>query len=490
MTQYQSNMRKHLKQGWRLDAIYEQCTMNYKLLTLLCLLCLSMVVATTPVLAAGKAHITLNPTMGPPTTQITVQGTGFHPDKQVTLLFARQQFGSTMADDNGAFTAMITVPNSAPPGSTPVEAKQGGLSAHAPFTVWTNWNMFGNDPQQSHENPYENRLNPSNVGNLTTDWAFTTRQNIYASPAQANGLVYIDSGQSLYAINATNGALRWKKHIEFAYSSSPAYDNGIVYIGVELSVEAFNATSGTLLWTAAVGGILGTAYSSPVVANGVVYIGSDDDKLYAFNASTGASLWTATTGGQITSTPAFANGMVYVNSEDDSVYAFDATTGVQLWKFTTGSYFFASPAIVNGIVYVSSYDGHVYALDASTGVVIWIATIGSKDVAASSPAVANGAVYVGANNTLYAFNASTGAQLWMDATGSDIFSSPAVANGVVYVGSDDDKVSAFDATDGSMLWDAITGSYIRSSPAVANGVVYVGSGDHKLYAYHLPGTSP
>ena len=35
--------------------------------------------------------------------------------------------------------------------------------------------------------------------------------------------------------------------------------------------------------------------------------------------------------------------------------------------------------------------------------------------------------------------------LWVSApTGNSIFSSPAVANGVVYVGSDDDKLYAFD----------------------------------------------
>ena len=58
----------------------------------------------------------------------------------------------------------------------------------------------------------------------------------------------------------------------------------------------------------------------------------------------------------------------------------------------------------------------------------------------SSPAVANGVVYVGSFNEdgpqpLYALNAKTGALLWSYLLGLENVSSPAVANGVVYVGS-------------------------------------------------------
>jgi outer membrane protein assembly factor BamB len=55
-------------------------------------------------------------------------------------------------------------------------------------------------------------------------------------------------------------------------------------------------------------------YSSPAVANGVVYVGSDDGTLYAFDAAGGTNcggapkicfpLWSATTGGPVFSSPA------------------------------------------------------------------------------------------------------------------------------------------------------------------------------------------
>jgi outer membrane protein assembly factor BamB len=63
-------------------------------------------------------------------------------------------------------------------------------------------------------------------------------------------------------------------------------------------------------------------WSSPAVANGVVYVGSFDRKVYALNAKTGAKLWSYIIGSQIQSSPAVSNGVVYVGSVDSKVYAF------------------------------------------------------------------------------------------------------------------------------------------------------------------------
>jgi hypothetical protein len=80
-----------------------------------------------------------------------------------------------------------------------------------------------------------------------------------------------------------------------------------------------------------------------------------------------------------------------------------------------------------------------------------------------------------------AYDAAIGQLLWSAVTGGDIESSPAVANGVVYVGSLDNNLYAFNASTGQLIWSAATGGGIDSSPAVADGVVYVGSHDGSLY---------
>ncbi len=141
----------------------------------------------------------------------------------------------------------------------------------------------------------------------------------------------------------------------------------------------------------------------------------------------------------------------------------NASTGSLVWSSSVaGAMGYSCAAFANGVVYVSTTDGGtssnltsggVSALDASTGNLLWNHTVGSIDQ--SSPAVANGVVYVGSDisgpnpsnrtdsGNFYAFNATTGAIIWSYKTGEAVLSSPAIANGVVYVGSNDGKVYAF-----------------------------------------------
>ena len=43
--------------------------------------------------------------------------------------------------------------------------------------------------------------------------------------------------------------------------------------------------------------------ASPAVVNNLVYIGSDDHKIYALNAQTGALVWNYTTGDKVEGSP-------------------------------------------------------------------------------------------------------------------------------------------------------------------------------------------
>jgi outer membrane protein assembly factor BamB len=144
-------------------------------------------------------------------------------------------------------------------------------------------------------------------------------------------------------------------------------------------------------------------YSSPAVADGKVYIGSDDGKVYCLDAITGALIWSHEIGGSVLSSPAVAYGKVYIGSDDYKVYCLDATTGAFIWSYTTGGGVESSPAVADGKVYIGSYDHKVYCLDAITGALIWSYTTGYPGIS-SSPAVADGKVYIGSgDHNVYAF---------------------------------------------------------------------------------------
>jgi outer membrane protein assembly factor BamB len=144
----------------------------------------------------------------------------------------------------------------------------------------------------------------------TRDYAFSS------SPSVSNGVVYASSDDgNLYALNASTGTLVW----DYPSGGSTAVTDGVVYAPSLAGLNALNASTGALLWNSSL-------FGSPAVAGGVVYFGgSGDNNLYALNASTGASLWSYTTGGTVETRPAIANGVVYVGSDDGKVYAFGLT---------------------------------------------------------------------------------------------------------------------------------------------------------------------
>ena len=228
----------------------------------------------------------------------------------------------------------------------------------------------------------------------------------------------------------------------------------------------------------------GQVVSCPAISNGIVYIGSDDKKVYALDADTGKKIWEFETGGKIRSSPAVSDGVVYIVSWDGNAYALDANSGEKIWESEIGYWISSSPSVSEGMVYVGSDYDKVYALNADTGQKIWEFNTG--DEVASSPAISEGVVFVGSyDNKVYALDADTGKKKWEFETGGSVKSSPAVSNGVVYIGSEDKKVYALDAETGKKKWIFTAGGEVRSSPAVSNGIVYIGCGDPNGMFYAL-----
>jgi outer membrane protein assembly factor BamB len=358
--------------------------------------------ATSPAGFTMTAEIVVSSSTGPPTTMVTVSGTGFGVGEGVDVIFDTTGAALAGADGTGSFGPItVTVPASTTPGthSISAEGRQSMLFAQAAFTVATNWPQFRDQPGHHGHNGTENVLSPATVSGMDLDWSFATGPTS-SSPAVANGMVYVGSNDNnVYALDATTGALQWSFATGNGVSSSPAVANGVVYVGsADNNVYALDAATGALQWSFATGG---DVYSSPAVANGVVYVGSVDNNLYAIGAATGFQLWYLITGGPVNSSPAVADGVVYVGSSDGNVYALDHAAGGEQWRFAATGGVNSSPAVANGVLYVGSAE-IVYAIDVATGVELWSYLTGGTG--ASSPAVANGVVYVGSvYRNIYAF---------------------------------------------------------------------------------------
>ncbi|MBN1280363.1 MAG: PQQ-binding-like beta-propeller repeat protein [Candidatus Thermoplasmatota archaeon] len=255
----------------------------------------------------------------------------------------------------------------------------------------------------------------------------------------------------------------------------PMFHHDLGHTGYSSSVAP---ATNTTLWTYATTGQIG---SSPAVSDGYVFVGCMDQNVYCVNGATGELRWQYDTGHYVSSSPAIYENMVYVGSNDlpgsngSKLYCLNASSGAKLWEYTTGDGsmygVYSSPAVAEGRVYVGSGDHKVYCCDAYTGGKLWEYSTGYE--VASSPAVVNNSVYIGSlNGVVYCLNATTGAERWIYPTQGQIRSSPTVVNGRVYIGSS--RMFCLDADTGVVLWDRLP-EFLYSSPAVGYDRVFCGS---------------
>ena len=60
-----------------------------------------------------------------------------------------------------------------------------------------------------------------------------------------------------------------------------------------------------------------------------------------------------------------------MGSLDHKLYALNAATGDFAWSYPTGDEIVSTPAVADGTVYVGSSDGNLYALGAASGELKW-----------------------------------------------------------------------------------------------------------------------
>jgi outer membrane protein assembly factor BamB len=72
--------------------------------------------------------------------------------------------------------------------------------------------------------------------------------------------------------------------------------------------------------------------------------------------------------------------------------------------------------------------------------------------------------------------------VWKYATEGQVNSSPAVANGALYVGSVDGAIYSLDVKTGTIRWRLHTNGPVVSSPIIDEDTIYIGSNDRLVYA--------
>ncbi len=361
----------------------------------------------------------------------------------------------------------------------------------------SNWPMWRADPAHSS-------TAPTGPSSLSLAWKYTTNGAVISSPSVVDGIVYVGSqDKNIYALGAWSGKLIWKFATQDAVESSPAIVNGKVYTGGDDGyVYCLDAYRGTLLWKTFVNGNLPYTYgslvlkSSPAISSGKVYIGSLDGNLYALSADTGNVDWKFKTEGPILSSPAVADGAVYITSEEPTVgvlYKLNADNGAVMWKqqlpyehqFTGGTEMVGSPSVENGMVFASANMRTYYSFNVESGELLWTFTDpNAMEFIVSSPIYVNGDLYIINKFSIECLDARSGESKWSFFTGDELYVSPSYADGKIYIVTSQRHIFILDATNhGEKLASFTTPSSSWSSPTIANGRLYVGNHDWNVYSF-------
>lgn len=270
----------------------------------------------------------------------------------------------------------------------------------------------------------------------------------------------------LVALDAANGAVRWRQRFASPMASAPTVLGQTAFVTArDGSLAAVAIDSGKIVWTnSATPGrkaVLGAA--SPAVTERLAVFPMASGELVAFELKDGTPVWRAAVSGQnaalaaaqvadVTGDPVVANGLIYAGTQGGRMVAVDADDGLRVWSANEGAV--SAPLVVGGSVFSVNENNQIIRLDAQSGEVIWRHDMPyfTKDKAKKRKAI----------------HAQFG---------------PVLAGGRLAVAGADGFLRLFDPASGTITAQVEIPSGAASAPVLAQGMLFVLGRNGKIYAF-------
>ncbi|MBW4331411.1 PQQ-like beta-propeller repeat protein [Stakelama sp. CBK3Z-3] len=353
---------------------------------------------------------------------------------------------------------------------------------------------------------------------LNTAWTAmiagnSSRARLAAAPIVVNGTMYVmDTDGKVHSLDAATGAERWTKSTatEAQQGSRVLFGGGVSYQDGQLyatngmgDVVAMNAEDGAIVWRQKPGGPLRGA---PTIANGNVYVISQDNQLFALSQQTGEVSWNQS--GSLESqgvfgvaAPAAGRGSVVAGFSSGELNAYRYENGATLWGDTLSRTTIstsvssladidADPVIDDDQVFAIGEGGRMVALDILSGRRLWEQNIaGTK-----TPWVAGNWIYVMSNDAkLLCIARDSGKVRWIaqlpgyrnEKKKKDpiYWSGPVMAGSRLYVVSSRGAMTSVDPQSGTVDAMRDVGDSFSLPPVVANNMLFTLSNDGRITAF-------
>jgi outer membrane protein assembly factor BamB len=284
--------------------------------------------------------------------------------------------------------------------------------------------------------------------------------------ATTGGTVFVTTGAGeVIALAANTGAVLWRQRLNGALSGPPTVEGGQVYaMGRDGSAAALDTGNGRTIWqldgAPRTGGMLGAG--AIATSGGQVYLPYSAGQLNAVSKS-GDVLWSAGIAGErlgrayagfgdVTGDPVIAGGVIYVGTAAGKTAAISAATGQRIWTAYEGA--LNAPLVVGGSVFVVNDQARLVRLDARSGEVIWSQIMpyfknekpkrNNAITAHYGPILAGGRLaVVSGDGTLRLFDPASGAVVAQAEIPGGAASAPALVGGALLVMGGNGQLHAF-----------------------------------------------
>jgi outer membrane protein assembly factor BamB len=371
---------------------------------------------------------------------------------------------------------------------------------------------------QSGGNEAKNIGHVALPANIAQAWAVSIGRGtsvsarLAAAPIVADGRVYtIDTTATVRAFDAQSGATVWSSQFgtergndAAMFGGGIAFSDGKIYATNGLGfVAALDATNGGVVWQVRPGGPL---RGSPTVANGAVYVMSQDNQLYSLKVEDGSTNWTQAASLEIAgifgvASPAYAQGTIVAGFSSGELNAYRYENGRPVWQdalartsirtsVSSLSDVDADPVIDNGQVIAIGQGGRMVALELITGQRMWELNLAGI----ATPWVAGDWIFVVTDDAkVMAIARASGKNRWItqlpafhnpkSKNGPISYTGPILAGGRLIVGSSEGAIIFVEPDHGAVQGQTNLKVGVTLPPVVANNMLYVLDDDGRLHAF-------
>ncbi|MDQ3472964.1 MAG: PQQ-binding-like beta-propeller repeat protein [Acidobacteriota bacterium] len=208
---------------------------------------------------------------------------------------------------------------------------------------------------------YDQHLYCVSTRNGSLIWRARTNGPVHATPGVSGGVVYIAGCDELFrAIRITDGRQLFTVASDAYTGASPALRGNFAYYGTfDNEVLMVDLTAHRVGWRYQHPERKFPFYSSAAVTNDRIVVGGRDKFVHGLSPD-GKAAWAFATKARVESSPAIAGGRVFIGSNDGRFYVLNLSTGALIWEFNAGAPLSASPAIGRGRIVIGAQDGKLY----------------------------------------------------------------------------------------------------------------------------------